>query len=204
MEIIRLTETDLDTAVRRTTEVLTQGGIVLYPTDTTYGLGVDATNQEALKRLKQLKGRDAAKPISILVKDRDMIRTYGIMNEQAQSLIARFLPGPLTLVLGATDKVLKELNALGEIGVRIPNEPFCTLLMQRYPNPVTATSANIAGREAERNIDQILSQFGPAQEEIALVIDAGERGNASSTVVSCVSDIPVILREGALTKEELW
>lgn len=200
----RIENIGMEEAVKRASLILKGGGIVLYPTDTLYGLAVDAGNEGALRALKELKGRDAKKPISILVCDIEMMDEYARVSDAARALAERHLPGPLTLVLPAKETVSKEIAEDGTVGVRIPNDEFCLVLSQAFGKAFTTTSANVAGEPTLSNVEDILAQFGAKKEVIALVVDDGPRaGGQFSTVVSFVNGTPEILREGAISKEEL-
>lgn len=204
MELLHLSETGVDAAAKKAAQVLRNGGIVLYPTDTIYGLAVDATNARALANLRELKGREAKKPISIVVPSIDAIPTYAVMNNTARALAERFLPGALTLVMQAKDTVPAELVLAGGIGIRIPDDAFCLALASAFGKPYTATSANKSGREPGSTVSSILTQFGHGAHGIDLVIEDGERKDKkASTVVTTVSGTPYVLREGAITREAL-
>ena len=204
MEILRLEEAGIERAAKKAAEVLRKGKLVLYPTDTLYGLGADATNPKALARLRELKGREKKKPLSVLVPDHASISRYAHMSETARSLAARFLPGALTLVLPATDRIPAEITLNGAIGIRIPDDPFCRALAQAFGKPITATSANKSGRETPATVEEVICQFGPDAHEIALAIDGGSRkGNIGSTVVSVAGETPYVLREGAVSRAAL-
>lgn len=204
MEIIKLSEANTEEAAKRAARVLEKGGIVLYPTDTLYGLGVDATNEEAIERLKDLKGRDKKKPISVIVPSVEHISAYAHMNAPAKQLAEKFFPGALTLVLPAKDTISKELTLNDSIGVRIPDDAFCLALAREFGLPFTTTSANKAGRETAKDVRHVLEQFGNHVHEISLVIDGGERrGEHPSTVVQVTGDTPYVLREGALSRAQL-
>lgn len=189
-------------------DFLKTGNILLYPTDTVYGLGVDALNAEALKKLKELKGRDAEeskKPISILVADMAMAGEYAEVTPLAEKLAARFLPGKLTLVLKAKSNLPDELTAgTGTIGIRIPHNVFCLTLVREFGRPITATSANVAGMETKSSAPEILAQFGERAGMIGKVIDAGELVHSlPSTVVDARNEKPLLLREGAVSKDSI-
>lgn len=204
MEIIRLSDELMREALERARDVLARGGIVLYPTDTLYGLAVDAHNSSALARLRALKGRETKKPISIIAHSVEALDAYVTWNEIAKDLAARHLPGALTLVLPARSSVPEEVQLIGQVGVRVPNDVFSRALATIFGGVFTATSANRSGEQTGTHIDQILMQFGPRISEIDLVIDAGERaGGMGSTVVTFRDGKPYILREGLLSKEEL-
>jgi L-threonylcarbamoyladenylate synthase len=204
MRILRLSEAGIESAAREAALILASGGIVLYPTDTLYGLAVNALDRGALERLKDLKGREKKKPISVVVPDIESMNRYGVLNDSARSLAERFLPGPLTLVVPGTSQLPEELMLNGALGMRIPNDPYCLALAALFKAPYTATSANISGHLTPTTAQEVLAQFGSRMGEIDLVIDDGPReGGIPSTVVTCVTDTPHVLREGALSKTAL-
>ncbi len=204
MQIIRIENVGIEESAKRASLILKAGGIVLYPTDTVYGLAVDAENGEALQRLKELKGRDAKKPISILVGDISMMEMYADVPDTARTLAEKHLPGALTLVLRAKETVSKEIAEDGTVGVRIPKDEFCLALSEAFGKAYTTTSANVAGEPTLSTVEEILAQFGEKKSAIALVVDDGLRNSGvSSTVVSCTGEVPEVLREGALSKEAL-
>lgn len=204
MEIIRLSDSGVKKAVEKAVYALRKGAIIVYPTDTLYGLGVDARNGTAVARLKELKGRESKKPISIIVSDIPHMQTCGVLTSSARALAEKFLPGPLTLVLKATSAMPEEIQLNGALGIRIPNHEFCLALARAYDGPITTTSANVSGLPTKRNVNDIIWHFGPHISKVALVIDAGELPSSPpSTVVRCTDDTPYILREGVLTREML-
>jgi L-threonylcarbamoyladenylate synthase len=200
MERIRLSDTDINTAAAWAAATLRAGGIVLYPTDTLYGLAADAGNSEALRRLRQLKGREEGKTFSVAVADMPMMARYALVTPLAARLAAAYLPGALTLVLDAAETRPDQImRGDGTVAVRIPDHPFCLALAREF-GAYTATSANLAGKEALRNVDDILAQLASSSIEADLAIDAGELpASAGSTIVDARADAPVILRAGALT-----
>jgi len=204
MERIILEDIGAVEAAKKAALVLKIGGIVLYPTDTIYGLGVDATNKKAVALLKAIKGRETKKPISILVRDVDAISAYGVLSNKARALAEKYMPGPLTLVLPATTLVPEEVSLHGTIGVRIPDNELCIAMTRAFNAPITATSANKSGMQSAETVREILEQFSYHVKDIALVIDGGKRkSEKSSTVVSCVGEKVFVLREGVITKAEL-
>ncbi|MEK7613733.1 MAG: L-threonylcarbamoyladenylate synthase [Patescibacteria group bacterium] len=180
--------------------------IVLYPTDTLYGLGVDATNPEAVLRLQDLKGRGEEKPISIVVSDLAMMKNYAIVTPLAERLITQFLPGKLTLVLCSKPgfQTPGVVGADGSVGIRIPNHPTPLRLVRELGKPITATSANVSGMVPESTPQKILAQFKEKASWITEVFDEGALPeNDASTVVDARGDKPVILREGAIAVSEI-
>lgn len=204
MELMRLQEAGMEKAVRKAVQILKKGGLILYPTDTLYGIGADATNPKALALLRELKGREKRKPISVIVPGVSRMPEYGLLNATALDLAARFLPGALTLVVPATERIPEELTLNGAVGLRVPADAFCTTLATAFGKPITATSANKSGRETPYTVREVLEQFGHDAHHLSLAIDDGERrGAGPSTVVSVTSDTPHILRKGVLTREML-
>lgn len=205
MKILHIGEVGLEHAAQEAAQVLSDGGIVLYPTDTLYGLAVDIHNAQALEKLYALKQRSVNRTALLAVPSRDTIGFYGQMNEVALSLADRFLPGPLTLVLAATLSVPQGIIRDDQtVGIRMPNDPFCLALNGAFAAPYTSTSANVSDMPTLPTIDAILQQFGSAAKEITLCIDDGPRaGGVPSTIVSCVDAMPRIIREGAVSKEIL-
>ena len=203
MELIRLTERNLQEAAKKAADILRRGGIVVYPTDTLYGLAVDPWNAAAVARMKELKGREKKKPISVIVPNVHYIRECAEVTDAAKALAEKFLPGALTLVLKAK-RMPENITLNGNIGVRIPNDPFCLALAKAYGKPFTTTSANKAGMMVPETVDGIMREFARELHEIALIIDDGPRTSRHpSTVVTCVTDTPHVLREGAITRAEL-
>jgi len=187
-----------------------ENDIILYPTDTLYGLGVDATNPEMVKKLKELKGRDDGKPISIAVSDIEMLRAYAEVTPLAERLIEQFLPGKLTLILNVKDSSISHLSTDGSVGVRIPFHEGTLKLIQEFGKPITATSANVSNMPTESTPEAILKQFGKRSPEpacagrITQVIDEGELPDSTpSTVVDARGAVPIIVREGAISAQNI-
>lgn len=179
--------------------------IVLYPTDTLYGLGVDATNPEAVMCLFELKGRDEGKPTSIMVSDIAMMERYADVTPLARRLVEKFLPGKLTIVLNANDLPDVLTAGTGTVGVRIPDHKEALALVREWGTPVTATSANVSGMETKHSVAEILEQFGEKASMITRIIDDGILPpSAPSTVVDARGEELIIIREGAITTDEIY
>ena len=190
MEIVDLLRTSVPEAAKKAVKELNKGSIIVYPTDTIYGLGVDALNVSAIQHQKVLKGRPHTWPFLVVVPDLASIEKYAVMNDAAWALATKFMPGPLSLVLPARDI--------------LPNDPFCLELARQLGKPFTTTSANRTGRETPTSIHGIIEHFGHDSHDISMAFDAGERsGGKPSTVVSCTSATPAVLREGVITREQL-
>lgn len=180
---------------------LRAGDVVAYPTETYYGLGVDALDETALGRLLALKGRTAEHAVSVLVADRAMLaRVAAPLGARAAALADRFWPGPLTLVIPAAAGVPALLAPRGAIGVRISPHPLATALVAAFGGPVTTTSANPTGQPPARTAGEVERAFG----DRVLVLDGGPTpGGAPSTVVEVDGDRVIVLRPGAIAPDAL-
>ena len=183
--------------------VLKCGEVIAFPTETLYGLGADALDSAAVEKVFQLKGRDSANPIPVLVADRAMLRKLVTeVAPLAERLIAEFWPGPLTLVLPARMDLPKPLlNSAGNIGVRISSQPIAGKLVKALGRPITATSANPSGQSAARTVEQAKNYFSG---KIKIFVDGGElTSRTGSTVAEISGDSIRIIREGDVSREKL-
>ncbi len=199
---ISLIEPEKD-KLNQAAEVLKNGGVIVYPTDTAYGIGVDITNTKALKKLYKIKERDKGKPTHIVVRDWEMIEEYTYTNNRARILYDKLIPGPLTIVLpkkaNASDILTGGLTTLG---VRIPNNTFTTALSEIFPYPYTTPSANRSGASTPYSIDEVKEQL--SVEKVDLLIDSGKLiPTPPSTIIDLSSKTPKILRSGPITKTEI-
>lgn len=192
-------------AIAKAAEALRSGGVILYPTDTLYGLGVDALSDSALAKVQDIKGREEKKPIHAIVADLHMAAEYGEVNEVALALASAYMPGPLTLILRKhAHATIAMCEGRDEFGFRIPNYQFCLDLARAFGRPYTTTSANIGGLKPERSPEKILAQLGERASRIDLVIDAGELPERlPSTIVGVSHGEATIIREGAISTEKL-
>lgn len=194
-----------DTCVLKATEILQKGGVVIYPTDTVYGLGADAFSDSAVDRAYRIKERDAQKPMHAIFTDLEMVEQYAELNDTARKLAQKFLPGPLTLIVKKRKGIETGIGrGIETIGIRIPDNSFCIALAHAFGKPYTTTSANLAGSATASSVPEIVEQLGAKKELIDLAIDAGlPLTRAPSTVVSVVGDKAVVLRQGALLSQEI-
>jgi L-threonylcarbamoyladenylate synthase len=179
--------------------ILKEGGIILHPTDTVYGLAVDATNENAIKKLFELKQRPA-KAVIMVVRDLIQAEEYVEINNDARTLAEKFWPGALTLVLPKKKTVPDILSAgLANIGIRIPDHPVTNSLSAAYENPYTSTSANLSGGPTSYKIEDALPQLDINL--IDLVINAGPLPEVPpSMVIDLTTDLPRILRQGSISE----
>ena len=206
MERIELDDESINVATTRASKVLRNGGVVMYPTDTLYGLGADAFSDKAVDKIYAIKGRDEKKPIHCIVADIAMAEEYAEVTDDARLLFERLLAGGLTVILKKREAVVGGIaRGLDTIGIRIPHNDFCIQLAGAFGEPFTATSANLAGHEHQWSVEAILKQLGPNAEMIDLIIDAGELPpSAPSTVVDLSGEDPLIVREGAIAAADIW
>ncbi|WP_436934042.1 L-threonylcarbamoyladenylate synthase [Halovenus marina] len=165
----------------RAREAIDAGSLVVYPTETVYGLGADAIDPDAVERVFQAKARDRSKPLSMAVSSRTAAETYTNPTERERAFMQRFLPGPVTVVLERNSQVPDALTAgRDRVGVRVPDRD-ATLALLSHVEPMTATSANVSGAESARRVAELDDQI---REAVAIIIDGGETpGGRGSTVV---------------------
>lgn len=187
--------------VRKAAEVIKLGGLVVYPTETLYGLGADPFNEQALQRVFEVKGRDPKKPISIAFRNILQAKKFAEFNDVAEKLAKKFLPGPLTIVLNAKLN-LNQMLGSEKIAVRISASKAALDLLNEVKIPITATSANLAGKENPIDARIAIEQIG---DKVDLVLDAGKcKYGMPSTVVDCSSGKIEIIREGVISKKEIF
>ncbi len=151
------------------TEVLKVGGVILYPTDTVWGLGCDATNEESIKRIIEIKGRDSGKNLLILVKDEDMLKDYVEQIPEKALDVLRTAIQPTTIIYPkAKNLPIHLLSGNESIGIRIPNHEFCQRLLSEYGKPIVSTSANISGEPTPLCFSQIDNRILKAVDYVSL------------------------------------
>jgi tRNA threonylcarbamoyl adenosine modification protein (Sua5/YciO/YrdC/YwlC family) len=182
---------------------LRRGDVIVFPTETLYGLGADALDDASVERVFHLKGRAPDNPIPILVAGEEMLRrVVSEITPTARKLMRRFWPGPLTLVLPAQKTISLPLaNRNGGVGVRMSRQPIAAQLVQELGHPLTATSANPSGEEPARNIMEAKSYF---MGRVNVFLDGGPlTSKKGSTVVEVIGDLTKLIREGEISAAEL-
>jgi len=189
-------------AVVRCADLVRQGGLVVFPTDTVYGIGADAFNPAAIRRLFQAKQRPRSKGIPILLADwNDLARATRRLPAMAQTLIAHFWPGPLTLIVPCHPQLPNILTPDDTIAVRMPDSHLARALIRAVGGLMAVSSANLSGHPAATDGRQALAELG---EWVTAVLDAGPTAKTSaSTVVDCTGAALRILREGPITASDL-
>lgn len=193
----------LPVSIEKAAEVILRGGVIAYPTETFYGLGADASNEESVEAIFRLKGREKGNPIPVLVSSREMLDGLAQwVDDRGEELIGRFWPGPLTLVFPASKTVLPIITGgTHKVGVRISSHPLAQELVEKVGCPVTTTSANPSGKPPPRTASQVKEYFSG---QLDIIIKTEKlSGKMSSTVLDLTSDPAVIIREGKVTRTEL-
>lgn len=197
MQIIKAIKSE--DVINKAVEILNNGGLIIYPTETCYGVGVDATNANAVIKLLEYKRRPEGKAISIAVDSIEMAKKYVDINDEAKALYKKFLPGPVTIVSKSTGKLPYGLESENKtLGIRIPNHEIPIEIIKKLGKPITATSANSSGRKTPYTIVDILDNITMKQKSMVdLILDAGDLPhNPPSTVIDTVNDSMKILRFG--------
>ncbi|HUT55813.1 MAG TPA: L-threonylcarbamoyladenylate synthase [bacterium] len=189
-------------AAEKAASLLARGGVIIFPAERLYGIGADATNEEAVRRVFKLKGRSQAMPLPVIVEDLRAAEQWVEIPGPARELIKKFWPGPLTLVLPMKGRAPRPLfMGLGSLGIRVPGNRLAREIAQKLGAPFTATSANPSGASPGRTAEEALAGLAG---EVDLVLDAGELpGPPGSTVIKFGTDGLKILRPGILSREAL-
>ncbi|MBI3950911.1 MAG: threonylcarbamoyl-AMP synthase [Acidobacteria bacterium] len=203
-EIIKLDPDQLaDAGLSCIAEAVRQGRVIAYPTDTFYGLGCDPFNEAAVERLFAIKQRERDKPILLIISDPTLVVWLtSERNERFKRLSQHFWPGPLTLVLRASERLPSLLTGeTGTIGIRLPDHELCRRIVSAAGGVLTGTSANLTGQPSVATAEGVLSQLG---ESLNLIVDGGPTpGGAPSTVLDLTQDPPWLIREGAVSRRAL-
>ena len=189
--------------IEKAAELIKQGKIVVFPTETVYGIGANGLNSEAIKKLYEVKQRPLNKPITLLVSNMEMVELVAKdITEMEYKIMEKFFPGPLTIILKKKD-VVPDIVTSGQdtVGVRMPRGEVAKKLVEIAGVPIAAPSANITGEPSGTNLQEIKKQFNG---NVDYFIDGGnsELGLAS-TIVKVVDGKPQILRQGSITLEEI-
>lgn len=189
-------------AFLRCREVISAGGVIVYPTDTYYGLGADPRNSAAVKRVFAIKGRQPDQPILLLISDASDVSDWAAeITAPAEILMQRYWPGPLTLVFKARANVLADLTArTGNIGLRVPGNSMTRGLLRYLGHALTGTSANISNMPSPRTAQETATIAGL----VDLILDGGDcAGEKPSTIVDVSTEVPRVIREGAIPSRSL-
>ena len=180
--------------VERVIELLKKGGVMIYPTDTIYGLGCDIFNKKAIEKIYQLKKRERKKPLSIICADIKEVAKYAIIQDYAYRLMKKYLPGPYTFILKAKNKMPKTfLSKNRTVGIRIPANQICLEIAQKLGNPIITTSLNVSGEEVMADPKELSKEM---QNKIDIIINSGPLPKEASSIIDLSGDQPIVLRAG--------
>lgn len=183
--------------------VIKNGGIVIFPTETVYGIGASAYNEESVRKIYEIKNRPDEKPLSILVGDINEIENYAIISDELErKIINNFMPGPITIVLKKRPGIFDYVSSGKDtIGVRIPDNKIILTVLKKLKLPIVAPSANISGKPSGIILQEILKDF---DNKVDICIDGGKAElSEPSTIVQIINGKIVILRQGKITLEEI-
>ena len=186
--------------IEKASQIINQGGIVVFPTDTVYGIGCDPYNKDSVRKIYEIKSRKISKPFPVLVYSKDIAERIAFFDEFTKKIVERFWPGPLTIILKLTDENLKEsLNITDKIAIRVPNHK-CTLELLKKCNFLVGTSANISGHSSFTNPDECFNNF----RKYDVFVDGGIiTSKSESTIIEIENEEIKIIREGSLSHEEI-
>ena len=181
-------------SIEKVVEILKKGGVVVYPTDTNYGIGCDIMNKRAIERIYQIKQRNRSEPFSFICSGLKNISDYAKVSNYAYKTMRRLLPGPYTFILEGSKLVPKiMLTQRRTAGIRVPNNSICLALVKELRNPIITTSATMPDGTIFHDASLIHDYFG---NRVDAVIDGSIVPGKPSSVISLINDIPEVIREG--------
>lgn len=205
MKIIKFQKENKNEILKETLKVLKNKGLVVFPSDTVYGLLVDATDEKAVRKLIDFKNRPIGKPISVFLPNLKKAEDYVFINENQKNVLTKLIPGPFTIILNSKRKVCPLIESEKKtLGIRVPDYDLVLELAEKFDKPITATSANISGKAPHYRIDSLLKQLSDKKKKlIDLIVDAGILPrNKPSTIVDLTNQEFKILRKGDIVFED--
>ena len=183
--------------IARAVDVLSQGGVIIYPTDTVYGIGCSVFDKDAIERIYRIKRQDSNKPFSFICSDLSHISEYARVSNPAFRLMKQLIPGPYTFVLPASR--LKQLpksmiSKRKTVGIRVPDNTICQAIVKELGHPILSASVLDSAGEVMNNPESIKELYA---HEVNLILDGGIILSAPSTVLDMTDELPVVIREGA-------
>ena len=189
-----------DEGIRKSVEIIENGGVIIFPTDTVYGIGCNPYDANAVKKIYEIKSREKIKSLPVLASSIQIVKQISIIDEFTENIIKKYWPGPLTLILKLKDKNLKEsLNLEDKIAVRIPNS-LCTLKLLNKCNLLVGTSANVSGDLSFTDPQECMKNV----KNYDVFVDGGTiTSKGESTIIEIENEKIHVIREGALKKEDI-
>ncbi len=200
-EILKISDPN-DNRIEKAAEIIRRGGLVIFPTETVYGLGADGTSKEAARAIYAAKGRPSDNPLIIHVAHAEDAEPYAETNEEYYKLAKKFMPGPLTVILPRKSTIPPETaGGLDTVAVRCPSHPIANALIAAAKTPIAAPSANISGRPSPTNADDVIADMNG---RVDMIIDGGDcEIGLESTIVKLEGRRGILLRPGAITVDAL-
>lgn len=192
-------------AIEEAVKIMRAGGSIVYPTDTIYGIGVDASNPEAISRLFAIKRRLTEKAIPVIVSDITMAKKIAYIDYKKEKALKKIWPAPITIILQKKDFLPNILTGIkNTVGVRISNSRLAITLVASLGKPITATSANISGENSSPNIQDIINRFNQTDKKPDLILDVGILSSSNPSTILDLSGLkPKIIRVGPIKKDQL-
>ena len=189
-----------DNGIKKSVEIIENGGIIVFPTDTVYGIGCNPYDVNAVKKIYQIKSREKIKSLPVLASSIEIVKQISTIDEFTEKIIKKYWPGQLTLILKLKDKNLKKsLNLEDKIAVRIPNS-VCTLKLLNKCNLIVGTSANVSGDSSFTNPQECMKNV----KNYDVFVDGGTiTSKGESTIIEIENEKIHVIREGALKKEDI-
>ncbi len=186
--------------IKKASEIVRDGGIIIFPTDTVYGIGCDPYNKKSVQKIYKIKSRERIKSLPVLAFSKEIVTKIAEFDKDSENIAEKLWPGPLTIILKLTDKKLKEsLHVTDKIAIRVPNHQ-CTLKLLKKCNFIVGTSANISGSQSFRNPEECYQNI----HDYDLFLDGGIiTSDGESTIIEFVDGKLKIHREGVLTQKEI-
>jgi len=183
---------DKDAELPRAVEdILELGGVLIFPTDTIYGIGGNPWDEQAIARVQRMKQRPPGQPFALLLPVIEAIERVARLDERTQAILERFLPGPYTFILAASEEAPREAVKAGKVGIRVPDHPFFGSVMRSLDRPLFGTSVNRSGEPPLENIDAIIERFGNVD---LIVTGTTPPSGVASAVIDLTVDPPQALR----------
>ncbi len=186
--------------IKKVVEIFKNGGVIVFPTDTVYGIGCDPYNENAIKKIYEIKSRDKIKSLPVLAYSIDIVKQIVMMDKLTEKIVEKYWPGPLTLILKLKDQKLKKsLNLEEKIAIRIPNSE-CTLKLLKECNFLVGTSANVSGDSSFTDPQKCIENL----KNYDAFVDGGTiTSKGESTIIEIENEKIHVIREGALKKEDI-
>lgn len=187
-------------ALKTARKIINDGGVIAFPTETVFGLGVRYDSFLGYQKLDKLKSRDGLKQYTLMLYDKRDIGKYAMLSETGQKLIDAFMPGPITLILKANPQIADLVKEDKTIGIRIPDHHFALKLLETIETPLFVTSANISGEKPLVKARDVVEQF---DNKVEAIFNQDAEGESASTIVKLLDDGFEVLREGKITIKDI-